>query len=209
MHLRNNVEGAGRSVDLTRTASSRRTANESRPASAQPSTTAVPSSRGPFFDMLTAQTTPPAAAVVARTHRAQASAARPLSSDDNSAVRGASRVVPPRATPVRNSAVQTLNGETTAPAPTVPETPPPPSTVDILNSLLRKLGFEPANFRARVTSTRIEVPGIAYDYPMLEVTVNGERVGFHLPSVVHDPRITAANISSMMGRPVMSFSEFA
>ncbi len=220
-----NTAGTGRMASVTRSIAARRTTAE---AVAPRVTTATPS-RGAFFDMLKAQVAPPnqpgarPASTIARTriNPAQTSAARPLSADDNSALRGGSRTTLPPVGAIRNSRVQTLPAEATDPVTPPPATPPPaipPTTeptpsvenaVDILNGLLRKLGFDPANFGARITSTRIEVPGIAYDYPMLEVTVNGERMGFHLPSVVNDPRITAANISSMMGKPVMNFGAFA
>jgi len=81
--------------------------------------------------------------------------------------------------------------------------------VESLNAFLTKLGYDPASFNARVTSANISVPGISYEYPLLEVTVQGERVGFHLPSAARDLRMTAANISSMLGRPVMDLSVFA
>lgn len=235
MYLRNtvrNMEGAGRTANLTRSDAARRTT--ANPA--VPRATTAPPSRGAFFDMLNAQVAPtnpsssrpvPAPART-RSQPIQTSAARPLSTGDNSSVRGGSRTLPTQGGAVRSPSVRTRPAEATDPATTPPATTPPATTppattppattppvtsvenaVEVLNELLRKLGFEPANFGARITSTRIDVPGILYEYPMLEVTVNGERLGFHLPSVVNDPRMTAANISSMMGKPVMNFAAFA
>jgi hypothetical protein len=45
-------------------------------------------------------------------------------------------------------------------------------------------------------------------YDLIQVEVKGERVGFHANSVKQDPRLAAANIAAMMGRPVLTFAEF-
>jgi len=205
MHLRN-FEGAPRTPlssrpgrELTQQSASERQ-NPLSSASSAPS-------RGAFFDMMmTAAPAPPAAPAVSAPRAS--SAVRVLSSDENSSVRGGSHTAPPA--PVRNvpgtgrsiPLEATDNGQ--GPPPT-----PPPTPVESLNAFLTKLGYDPASFNARVTSANISVPGISYEYPLLEVTVQGERVGFHLPSAARDLRMTAANISSMLGRPVMDLSVFA
>ncbi|MBY0508422.1 MAG: hypothetical protein K2X03_31215 [Bryobacteraceae bacterium] len=160
-------------------------------------------SRGPFFDMMLAAspatTSAPAASPLARTGN---SGAKIRSSDDFSPLRGGGH---PSAG--RGGAIQAREAD---PAPPEPPTPPPAQTpVETINALLTKLGFDASKFNARVTSETISVPGMSYQYPLLEVTVNGERVGFHLPSAMKDPRMTAANISSMLGKPVMDLSVFA
>ena len=185
MHLRN-VDG------MARTASSG--AITSRPTAAKTLTnqkdqpTAGSKSRGSFFQMMLSADS--------------AQRAKPSSADGNStAVRGGSATSQETPAMVRN----TINTELTPP----PLPPPSTDPVEVLNGLLSKLGYDPSHFNARVTSANISVPGLSYAYPLLEVTVNGEKVGFHLPSVMHDPRVTAANISSMMGKPVMNFGAFA
>ena len=195
MHLRN-FEGAAREAHLDRPSAARSAAKDliTKQDTAAPAT----GSRGAFFEMmLTAQPAEPPAV--------KPPAAKPPSADENSSsTRGAKAAVP------RQTAVQTP----AAAASTVPESkdagaPVPTDPVAVLNSLLGKLGYDPSTFNTRVTSQHIAVPGLAYDYPLLEVTVNGERVGFHLPSAANDLRMTAANISSMMGNPVMSLGVFA
>lgn len=210
MYLRN-IEGVARTADSIRTNDKPRAANVSaRNVTSTGDTVAaaaVPRSRGAFFEMmLTAQSTAPAPSLP---QRSTTSAARPLSSDENStSVRSSSRTTAPQVAAVRNSPVVTssLGLNTVSPV----ETPPPSENpVDVINALLTKLGYDASAFQTRVTSAHIAVPGLAYDYPLLEVTVNGERVGFHLPSAMKDPRITAANISTMLGHPVMNFAAFA
>ena len=199
----------GRPTAVNRTLSSAQ-GGEAKPAPA------LPASRGAFFDMMvTAQSAQqPASAPPPRISASSAtnSTARVLSTDGNSAVRGALRAVAPQVAAVRNTPTATRSTRLDAsgePAePNAPENPPH-TPVDALNSLLSKLGYDPASFEARVTSATISVPGISYEYPLLEVTVNGEKVGFHLPSAMKDPRMTAANISSMMGRPITDLSVFA
>ncbi len=224
MYLRN-IEGAARSADITRiTAGSTSGRNTTQSAAtsrdAAPSSTA-PSSRGAFFDMmLAAQSPAPAQAVAPAANRSvvQNPTARLLSADENSTgVRGSSRTAPPKVEAVRNSpsSVQPLDTTTTEPAPETPAPTPAPTPpvsdnpVDVINALLTRLGYDASAFHTRVTSSQISYPGASYEYPLLEVTVNGERVGFHLPSAMRDPRVTAANISSMLGRPLLNFGVFA
>ncbi len=224
MNLRN-IDGASR--DALSSLSNRPFGNRSGVASGRNTLDNAPQtgsnqtpdgpSRGAFFEMmLTAQPSAPAAQKPAvprlLSSAGSQSAARLLSADENSSVRGGSRVTPPLVSPIRNttsdaSSTHTTSSGTSGP----PDAPPPPaqSPVEAINSLLSKLGYDPASFNARVTSSTISVPGLSYEYPLLEVTVNGERVGFHLPSAMKDPRITAANISSMLGRPIMDLSVFA
>ena len=227
MYLRN-IEGAARSADISRTTaavtSGRNTSQSIAAARDTASTAATPSSRGAFFDMMLAAQSPapalpPAPPPAANRSTFQTATARPLSADENSTgARGSSQTAPPKVAAVRNSpATATLPLDATpestptgpaptAPAPTVPVSDNP---VDVINALLTKLGYDASTFRTRVTSSQISYPGASYEYPLLEVTVNGERVGFHLPSAMRDPRITAANISSMMGRPLLNFGVFA
>ena len=227
MYLRN-IEGAARSADISRTTaavtSGRNTSQSIAAARDTASTAATPRSRGAFFDMMLAAQSPapalpPAPPPAANRSTFQTATARPLSADENSTgARGSSQTAPPKVAAVRNSpATATLPLDATpestptgpaptAPAPTVPVSDNP---VDVINALLTKLGYDASTFRTRVTSSQISYPGASYEYPLLEVTVNGERVGFHLPSAMRDPRITAANISSMMGRPLLNFGVFA
>ena len=227
MYLRN-IEGAARSADISRTTAAvtpgRNTSQSIAAARDTASTAATPSSRGAFFDMMLAVQSPapalpPAPPAAANRSTFQTATARPLSADENSTgARGSSQTAPPKVAAVRNSpATATLpldatpESTPTGPAPTVP-TPAVPisdNPVDVINALLTKLGYDASTFRTRVTSSQISYPGASYEYPLLEVTVNGERVGFHLPSAMRDPRITAANISSMMGRPLLNFGVFA
>ena len=223
MYLRN-IEGAARSADITRTtarttsgrntAQSAATSRDAAPATA-PATTA-PSSRGAFFDMMLAAQPPTIGPPVTAANRsaAQNPTARVLSADENSTgVRGASRTAPPRVEEVRNSpsSIQPLDTTTPEPATPTPASTAPVSDnpVDVINALLTRLGYDASAFQTRVTSSQISYPGASYEYPLLEVTVNGERVGFHLPSAMRDPRVTAANISSMLGRPLLNFGVFA
>lgn len=227
MYLRN-IEGAARSADISRTTAAvtpgRNTSQSIAAARDTASTAATPSSRGAFFDMMLAAQSPAPAlpsAPPAAANRStfQTATARPLSADENSTgARGSSQTAPPKVAAVRNSpATATLpldatpESTPTGPAPTVPTPAVPVSDnpVDVINALLTKLGYDASTFRTRVTSSQISYPGASYEYPLLEVTVNGERVGFHLPSAMRDPRITAANISSMMGRPLLNFGVFA
>lgn len=218
--------GRGERNQRPSVASSTGVASSTAPRSAVVAPGATPdASRGPFFDMMVAARKPepafqsPAMSTPATASRAvpsnadrlpkvQISGARILSADESAAVRGATRT----ATTVRNASgtpqdAAPTPSETTGQAEATPPTPQTP--VEAINNLLTKLGYDPANFNARVTSSTISVPGLSYEYPLLEVTVNGERVGFHLPSAMRDPRMTAANISSMMGRPVMDLAVFA
>ena len=229
MYLRN-IEGAARSADISRTTAAvtpgRNTSQSIAAARETASTAATPSSRGAFFDMMLAAQSPAPALPAAAANRStfQTATARPLSADENSTgARGSSQTAPPKVAAVRNSpATATLpldatpESTPTGPAPTGPaQTAPAPTVpvsdnpVDVINALLTKLGYDASTFRTRVTSSQISYPGASYEYPLLEVTVNGERVGFHLPSAMRDPRITAANISSMMGRPLLNFGVFA
>lgn len=227
MYLRN-IEGAARSADISRTTAAvtpgRNTSQSIAAARDTASTAATPSSRGAFFDMMLAAQSPapalpPAPPPAANRSTFQTATARPLSADENSTgARGSSQTAPPKVAAVRNSpATATLpldatpESTPTGPAPTVPTPAVPVSDnpVDVINALLTKLGYDASTFRTRVTSSQISYPGASYEYPLLEVTVNGERVGFHLPSAMRDPRITAANISSMMGRPLLNFGVFA
>ena len=227
MYLRN-IEGAARSADISRTTAAvtpgRNTSQSIAAARDTASTAATPSSRGAFFDMMLAAQSPapalpPAPPAAANRSTFQTATARPLSADENSTgARGSSQTAPPKVAAVRNSpATATLpldatpESTPTGPAPTVPTPAAPVSDnpVDVINALLTKLGYDASTFRTRVTSSQISYPGASYEYPLLEVTVNGERVGFHLPSAMRDPRITAANISSMMGRPLLNFGVFA
>ena len=224
MYLRN-IEGAARSADISRTTAAvtpgRNTSQSIAAARDTASTAATPSSRGAFFDMMLAAQSPAPALPAAAANRStfQTATARPLSADENSTgARGSSQTAPPKVAAVRNSpATATLpldatpESTPTGPAPTVPTPAVPVSDnpVDVINALLTKLGYDASTFRTRVTSSQISYPGASYEYPLLEVTVNGERVGFHLPSAMRDPRITAANISSMMGRPLLNFGVFA
>ena len=189
-------------------AASGRNTRANAPETGSSQTANVPS-RGAFFEMmLSAQPSSSAAQKPAIPKHVSAAAsptaARILSTDENSSVRGGSLV----------STIRNANSDPSTPSfgtSGTPDAPPPPAQtpVEAINSLLGKLGYDPANFNARVTSATISVPGLSYEYPLLEVTVNGERVGFHLPSAMKDPRITAANISSMLGRPIMDLSVFA
>ena len=227
MYLRN-IEGAARSADISRTTAAvtpgRNTSQSIAAARDTASTAATPRSRGAFFDMMLAAQSPapalpPAPPPAANRSTFQTATARPLSADENSTgARGSSQTAPPKVAAVRNSpATATLpldatpESTPTGPAPTVPTPAVPVSDnpVDVINALLTKLGYDASTFRTRVTSSQISYPGASYEYPLLEVTVNGERVGFHLPSAMRDPRITAANISSMMGRPLLNFGVFA
>ena len=237
MYLRN-IEGAARSADISRTTaavtSGRNTSQSIAAARDTASTAATPRSRGAFFDMMLAAQSPapalpPAPPPAANRSTFQTATARPLSADENSTgARGSSQTAPPKVAAVRNSpATATLpldatpESTPTGPAPTVPTPTGPAPTVpapavpvsdnpvDVINALLTKLGYDASTFQTRVTSSQISYPGASYEYPLLEVTVNGERVGFHLPSAMRDPRITAANISSMMGRPLLNFGVFA
>jgi hypothetical protein len=194
MYLRN-LESAysGRSAALRNVA-------ENPAQSAGNKTPAAPS-RGAFFDMMVAAApaSPPT-----ESRLTSSSGVKPLAGDENSTgLRGGNA-------PATDSRALTapLTTSTTASTSTT-DTISTGNPIEDLNGLLRKLGYEPSSFNARITSAHIAVPGLAYDYPLLEVTVNGERVGFHLPSALKDMRNTAANISSMMGRPVMNFAEFA
>ena len=228
MYLRN-IDGAARAANPTRSAAARKSNNTGQAPAAQAS--AAPSSRGAFFDLMVSAQNKPSEPVrtttgilssVNRTSSASSrsrignsSAARLLSADETSTgVRGPSRSVAPPVSNVRNSAAAAATSSSRLDASdgtAGPSDPPqaPANPVDALNGLLRKLGYDPASFNAQVTSAHIAVPGLSYDYPLLQVTVNGENVGFHLPSAMHDLRMTAANISSMMGRPVMAMSDFA
>jgi hypothetical protein len=194
MHLRN-FEGAVRTADLDRSAAARTAA---KPATTTPQTVTAAPSRGAFFEMMRSAAEP--AAPDAPGVRAGGTVGTSSVDQNLSGVRGGSSGSPAGQTAVRNAVT---SDTTPTPAP-VPETP-----VDIINRLLTKLGYDASSFQARVTSAHINYPGMSYDYPLLEVTVNGERVGFHLSSAMHDPRMTAANISSMMGRPVMNLSVFS
>lgn len=187
-------------------------------------------SRGAFFDMMVSPPSSPPPSSPARPspnvappagptpaappvpRSTGSSGARVLSSDENSSVRGGSRSPAPLPAPVRNdpasgrsNALESTDNGQDPP----PPTSPPMSPVETLNAFLSKLGYDPASFNARVTSANISVPGISYEYPLLEVTVQVEKIGFHLPSAARDLRITAANISSMMGKPVNNLSVFA
>ena len=219
MYLRN-IEGAARSADITRTTarttSGRNTAQSAATSRDAAPATTTPSSRGAFFDMMLAAQPPMIGPPVTAASRsaAQNPTARLLSADENSTgVRGASRTAPPRVEEVRNSpsSIQPLDTTTPEPATPTPASTAPVSDnpVDVINALLTRLGYDASAFQTRVTSSQISYPGASYEYPLLEVTVNGERVGFHLPSAMRDPRITAANISSMLGRPLLNFGVFA
>ena len=216
MYLRN-MEGAARSADIIRTAAAA-TPPRNSPQSVAATVSTTPSSRGAFFDMMVAtqppSPTPPAPnhpAVPAATGRARPQGgAIPLSVDEKpTGVRDSSRSGP-KVEEVRNS-------PTPAPAPSTsldppdsaPTAPVSDNPVDVINALLTKLGYDASAFQTRVTSAQITYPGASYEYPLLEVNVNGERVGFHLPSAMRDPRITAANISAMLGRPLLNFGVFA
>ena len=224
MYLRN-IDGAARSANITRTTpavtSGRNTSQTVTAARDMASTTTTPTSRGAFFDMmLAAQPAAPAAAptparstgnrAAFQTATARFPTARPLSVDENpTGVRGSSQTAPPKVEEVRKSP-----GTAALPLDTTPESAPPTvpvsdNPVDVINALLTRLGYDASTFQTRVTSSQISYPGASYEYPLLEVTVNGERVGFHLPSAMRDPRITAANISSMLGRPLLNFGVFA
>ncbi len=207
MYLRN-FEGAPRTPLSSRP--SREVTLQSASARQNPLSSASSApSRGAFFDMMmTAAPAPPAAPAVSAPRAS--SAVRVLSSDENSSVRGGSRSATASPGLVRNvpgagrSVPLEATDEGQDPPPTPPKTP-----VESLNAFLTKLGYDPASFNARVTTANISVPGLSYEYPLLEVTVQGEKVGFHLPSAARDLRMTAANISSMMGKPVMDLSVFA
>ena len=227
MYLRN-MEGAARSADITQTPAGTRggnTAQSAAPARDASSSTTAPS-RGAFFDMMLSvqapAPAPPAGPAATRSTVQNPTAvpnptARLLSGDENSTgVRASSRTAPPKVEAVRNSPSTLHTLDTTTPEPTTPAPPPsaPPvpvsdNPVDVINALLTRLGYDATAFNTRVTSSQISYPGASYEYPLLEVTVNGERVGFHLPSAMRDPRITAANISSMLGRPLLNFGVFA
>ena len=223
MYLRN-IEGAARRADISRTTaavtSDRNTSQSIAAAGDTASTGGTTISRGAFFDMMVAAQSP--APSPPNRSIPQTATARPLSVDQNSTgTRGSSQTAPPRVAAVRNSpATTTLPLDATPePNPTVPPAPAPPAPaptapvsdnpVDVINALLTRLGYDASTFQTRVTSSQISYPGASYEYPLLEVTVNGERVGFHLPSAMRDPRITAANISSMMGHPLLNFGVFA
>ena len=233
MNLRN-MEGATRSADITRTPAGTRggnTAQSAAPARDASSST-TPPSRGAFFDMMLSvqapAPAPPAGPAATRSAvpnptagqnspAVQNSTASLLSGDENSTgIRASSRTAPRNVQAVGNSpstlpTLDTTTPEPTAPAPPSPGPPVPVSDnpVDVINALLTRLGYDASAFHTRVTSSQISYPGASYEYPLLEVTVNGERVGFHLPSAMRDPRITAANISSMLGRPLLNFGVFA
>ncbi len=194
MHLRTMDRiGAGRMADSRLEA---RTTAKSQE-------TAKNESRGAFFEMMLA------ADGGARKTETSVPRANSSSSDEiSTAVRGGTQPTAPRAT--SQAAVRTTAAvsEENTPAQT-PTTFPAGDPVETLNGLLSKLGYDPAQFGTKVTSTTISYPGMTYEYPLLEVTVNGEKVGFHLQSAANDLRMTAANIASMLGRPVMNFAEFA
>lgn len=193
MHLRTmDSIGAGRMADSRLEA---RTAAKSQE-------TAKNESRGAFFEMMLA-----ADGGARKTETSVPRASSSSGDEISTAVRGGTQPTAPRATPqaaVRTTAVTEEN----TPAQT-PTTFPAGDPVETLNGLLSKLGYDPAQFGTKVTSTTISYPGLTYEYPLLEVTVNGEKVGFHLQSAANDLRMTAANIASMLGRPVMNFTEFA
>ncbi len=212
MYLRN-VENASayRSAEF-RTRNTANTGDTS--AAVAPAAPATPS-RGAFFEMMLAATPAPAETV--------ATVRNPSTDQVPAAIRGGSQGIAPLNAAVRNmpSSAPTVAPASTGPSSTTETEPPtggpsgtpgaPPNSgnpVDDLNDLLRRLGFQPATFNAQVTSTTISVPGLSYEYPLLEVTVNGERIGFHLPAAMNDLRMTATNIASMLGRPVMNFAEF-
>lgn len=219
MYLRN-IEGAARGADTQRMAANATTAQNTPQSTAARGSTApaiaAPSSRGAFFDMMLTAQSSLSAPAPAGGPAVRAATATPLSVGENSTgVRGSSQAVTPPVTAVRNSpgSASTTATQPLDTAPTPESAPPPPPSsdnpVDVINGLLTKLGYDASTFQARVTSSQISYPGMSYAYPLLEVTVNGERVGFHLPSAMRDPRVTAANISSMLGRPLLNFGVFA
>ena len=212
-----NMEGAARSADINRTAAAA-TSGRNSPQSVAATASSTPSSRGAFFDMMVAAQpaapTPPAPnrpAIPAATARARPQgAAISLSVDEKpTGVRDTSRPGP-KVEEVRNSpAPAPAPSSSLDPPDSVPTAPVSDNPVDVINALLTRLGYDASAFQTRVTSSQISYPGASYEYPLLEVNVNGERVGFHLPSAMRDPRITAANISAMLGRPLLNLGVFA
>lgn len=87
-----------------------------------------------------------------------------------------------------------------------PTNPVPPNT-ELLNqvrSALNSVGLNPDQYNLRVGSLTISYPNIpTYEYPVLFADINGQTAGFYLNGVAQNPGMFAANVSSMLGRPVM------